>query len=52
MLVIYNILLWMAAPFVLLYYGTKMMLTGKSRKGIRQQFGFIPKKIIVRSLLN
>lgn len=45
MLVIYNILLWMAAPFVLLYYGIKMIMTGKSRKGIRQQFGFIPKKI-------
>jgi 3-deoxy-D-manno-octulosonic-acid transferase len=46
MLVIYNILLWMAAPFVLLYYGILMMLTGKSRKGLRQQFGFIPKIIL------
>ena len=46
MLLIYNILLVLCSPFVALYYGMKMVFTGKYRKGFGQRFGVIPSKII------
>ena len=46
MLLIYNILLWFAVPFVALYYGTKIMLTGKYRKGFGQRFGIFPPEVL------
>jgi 3-deoxy-D-manno-octulosonic-acid transferase len=41
MLVLYNILLWAAALFLVPYYGCTMMLTGKYRKGFAQRFGVL-----------
>lgn len=46
MLLIYNILLWFAVPFVALYYGTKIMLTGKYRKGFGQRFGILSPEVL------
>jgi 3-deoxy-D-manno-octulosonic-acid transferase len=46
MLLIYNILLWFAFPFIALFYGTKMLLTGKYRKGFGQRFGMIPAEVL------
>ncbi|MCG6537036.1 MAG: hypothetical protein L7F78_20600, partial [Syntrophales bacterium LBB04] len=42
MLLIYNILLWVAALFLIPYYGCKMLFTGKYRKGFGQRFGLLP----------
>ncbi len=41
MLVLYNILLWVAALFLVPYYGIKMLLTGKYKEGFGQRFGFL-----------
>lgn len=38
---LYNILLFVAAFFILPYYVFKMLLTGKNRKSFGQRFGFI-----------
>ncbi|PIP08642.1 MAG: hypothetical protein COX51_03420 [Syntrophobacteraceae bacterium CG23_combo_of_CG06-09_8_20_14_all_50_8] len=46
MLLIYNILLWLAFPFIALYYGTKMLLTGKYKKGLRQRFGLFSPEVL------
>src|SRR3990172_2313669 len=46
MLVVYNILLKVAALFVFPYYGAKMLLTGKYRKGLGQRFGLLKPEIV------
>lgn len=43
---IYNVLLWIALPFVALYYGMKMLLTDKYKKGFRQRFGILPREVL------
>ena len=40
--ILYNILLWIAALFLVPWYAAKMLVTGKYRKGFRQRFGFLP----------
>ncbi|HLA04978.1 MAG TPA: glycosyltransferase N-terminal domain-containing protein, partial [Syntrophales bacterium] len=46
MLVVYNILLKVAALFVFPYYGARMLLTGKYRKGLGQRFGLLKPEIV------
>jgi len=40
MLLLYNLLLGLATLFLVPYYGGKMLLTGKYRKGLGQRLGF------------
>ncbi len=42
MLILYNILLWIAALFLVPWYATRMLVAGKYRQGFRQRFGFLP----------
>ena len=42
MLFLYNILLGIAALFLVPWYAVKMMRTGKYRRGFRQRLGFLP----------
>jgi 3-deoxy-D-manno-octulosonic-acid transferase len=42
MLLLYNILLWVAALFLIPWYAVKMMRTGKYRRGLGQRLGFLP----------
>lgn len=46
MLLIYNILLWFAFPFVVFFYGAKLLRRGKYRKGFAQRFGCLPEEIL------
>ena len=46
MLLIYNILLWLSFPFVVFFYGAKLLRRGKYRKGFAQRFGFLPEEIL------
>jgi len=48
MLLIYNILLWLSVPFVTVYYGVKIIFTGKYKKGLAQRFGIFPPEITAR----
>ncbi len=48
MLLIYNMLFWLAFPFVILFYGAKLLRRGKYRKGFAQRFGFLPPEILDR----
>ena len=42
MLLLYNILLWVAALFLVPWYAVRMMRTGKYRRGFGQRLGFLP----------
>ncbi|MBI4634338.1 MAG: 3-deoxy-D-manno-octulosonic acid transferase [Deltaproteobacteria bacterium] len=44
--VLYNMLLWLAVPFVALHYGAKMIGAGKYRKGLGQRFGILPSEVL------
>lgn len=46
MFLIYNILLWFAALFLVPWYGMKMMFTGKYRNGLGQRFGILPPEVL------
>ena len=46
MLLLYNILLWIAAVFMIPWYAAKMMATGKYRKGFRQRLGSLPPRTL------
>ncbi|MDP2268677.1 MAG: glycosyltransferase N-terminal domain-containing protein, partial [Deltaproteobacteria bacterium] len=42
MLLLYNILLWVAALFLIPWYAVRMMRTEKYRRGFGQRLGFLP----------
>ena len=42
MLLLYNVLLWVATLFLVPWYAVKMMRTGKYRRGFGQRLGFLP----------
>lgn len=42
MLLLYNILLWVAALFLVPWYAVRMMRTGKYRRGFGQRLGYLP----------
>jgi 3-deoxy-D-manno-octulosonic-acid transferase len=46
MLFLYNILLWVAALFLVPWYTVRMMRTGKYRQGFGQRLGFLPPAIL------
>lgn len=48
MVLIYNVLLLILFPLIALFYGGKMVLTGKYRIGFAQRFGFLPKDLPAR----
>jgi 3-deoxy-D-manno-octulosonic-acid transferase len=48
MFLLYNILLTVAAVFVLPYYGLKMLITGKYRQSALPKFGFYPPDLCER----
>ena len=46
MLILYNILLWIAALLLVPWYAIKMMRTGKYRRGFGQRLGLLPPAIL------
>ena len=46
MLLLYNILLWVAALFLIPWYAVRMIKTGKYRRGFGQRLGFLPPALL------